>query len=100
MGWISDAGQAAHNHHTTLFASFLSFFAFCAHDTLASLAFTRRDHEHTYSPLCHFFDHRVIAQRAISANLQHITNTRHTRRSRIHSSRRFTTLLITECNKK
>ena len=95
MGWISDASQAAHDHHTTLFASLLSFFAFCAHDALVTLAFTRRVHEHTHSRLHLLSNHLVTAQRVHSANLQHIANIRHAHRSRIHSSRRFTTLLIT-----
>ena len=95
MGWISDASQAAHDHQTTLFASLLAFFAFCAHDALVTLAFTRRVHEHTHSRLHLLSNHLVIAQRVLSANLQHIANTRHTRRSRIHASLLFTTLLIT-----
>lgn len=95
MGWISDASQAAHNHQPTLFASLLAFFTFLAHDALVTFAFTRRVHEHTHSRLHLLSNHRVIAQRVLSANLQHIANTQHTRRSRIHASLRFTTLLIT-----
>ena len=78
-----------------LFASLATFFTFLAHDALTSLAFTRRDHEHTHSRLHLLFNHLVTAQRVHSANLQHIANIRHTRHTRIHSSLRFTTLLIT-----
>ena len=79
----------------TTFASFLTFFAFLAHDTLVTLAFTRRVHEHTHSRLHLLSNHLVIAQRVHSAYLQHLANIRHTRHTRIHSSLRFTTLLIT-----
>ena len=95
MGWKSDTSQAAHDHQTTLFASLLAFFTFCAHDALVTLAFTRRVHEHTHSRLHLLSDHLVIAQRVLSANLQHLANIRHIRHSRIHASRRFTILLIT-----
>lgn len=95
MGWKSDTSQAAHDHQTTLFASLLAFFTFCAHDALVALAFTRRVHEHTHSRLHLLFNHLVIAQRVHSAYSHHIANIRHTRHTRIHSSRRFTILLIT-----
>ena len=95
MGWKSDTGQAAHDHQTTLFASLLAFFTFCAHDALVTLAFTRRVREHTHSRLHLLFNHLVTAQRVHSANLQHLANIHHTRHTRIHSALRFATLLIT-----